>query len=323
MTLSGPFPFLVLCFPISSPEDLTFWGFRNDYIGQVCFNCSDNDNVTDVKKEKSVYPFDAVDIIPLSLWELTNLIYRNPTGGYYNNHFYRLVKWDRDGWNDLPKGHQSQVLHLAMATFCLLSGWGGPSLLLWVCLPLNPLYTRTTFFLTRKAPNMNILTRSLMGRSKFLSFWSLLGKKDRVQTICDPTATHTAVESMGGIEMLLLPLLGTLKWGKWGRIFGPWESYTQAPHFSPPALMTFLSRMLVLKVNFKVLSWELFLFYSRARQHLVNGSVILTNNDTCLIFFFYTTIWKLKLFLKNDTKKEIITMFSFSLVSFLFPCNAW
>lgn len=51
--------------------------FGTDYIGQVCFNCSDNDNFIDVKKEKSVYPFDVVGIVLLSLWELTNLIYTN------------------------------------------------------------------------------------------------------------------------------------------------------------------------------------------------------------------------------------------------------
>lgn len=42
-------------------------------------------------------------------------------------------------------------------------------------------------FPTRKALNMNILTSSLRWRSKFLSFWSLLEKKDMVQTICGPS----------------------------------------------------------------------------------------------------------------------------------------
>lgn len=172
---------------------------------------------------------------------------------------------------------------------------------------------------------MNILTSSLMWRSKFLCFWSLLGKKDMVQTICGPfdSNIHTAVESMDGIKMLLLPLLGTLRWGKWGRIFGPWESCTQAPPFSPPVLMTFLSLMLVSKVNLKVLSWEFFLFCTRTLQHLVNGSIILTNNDTCFIFFFTPQFGNWNYLKKNDTKKEIITKFSFSSVSFLFPCNAW
>lgn len=67
MTLIGPFPFWVLCFPVSSPEDLDFLlVLRKDCIRWVCPNCSDKDGVFDDKKEKSLY-FDVVGIVLMPL----------------------------------------------------------------------------------------------------------------------------------------------------------------------------------------------------------------------------------------------------------------
>lgn len=161
---------------------------------------------------------------------------------------------------------------------------------------------------------MNTLTSSLMWRSKLLSFWSLLERKSWIRpsaALLTPRPTQ-------------LPIGWACSWyPAWGlRAEGNGSSTVscpQAPPFLPPVPQWPFSLVgFSLKLYFKVLSWQLFLFCSRALWHLLIA-IIRTNNGTSFILFSYHSL-KIGTILKKDTEKETMALLSFLLASITLPC---
>lgn len=144
-------------------------------------------------------------------------------------------------------------------------------------------YLICSCFPLEKASNKSILTSSLMWRSKLLSCWSLLGKKNMVQTICDPfdPNTHTAAHGMGMMKMLLLPNLDTLRWRKW-----EWE-YLVDGNLAPKLSPFFLQHPEDLSLCYACLWSSTLKFCPESSSCSILGH---TDILSLLLLFFFTTI---------------------------------
>lgn len=124
-------------------------------------------------------------------------------------------------------------------------------------------------------------------------------------------------------EMPLLPSLGALGWRRW-----EWEHLVDenvAPKLSPFLLQhpdeTFLCYACLWSSTFKFCP-ESFSRCTPGHSGILSWLLLIwTNNGTCFIFIFPPQFKNWDCYLKNDTEKEIMTMFFFLSASTILPIS--